>query len=147
MAARLMTAAPAMAKTFPDGGVTAKEVAEVMRAEGYKAEITKDGAGDAMILSGAEGSQFVVLFFGCVKERCTSYQMGAAFATTTKPGLEKANEWNTNFRFGKAYIDEDKDPAIEMDVDAEKGFTTEAISNNLVTWVSVLASFKKEFGL
>jgi hypothetical protein len=147
LAAILLACAPAAAKPIPDGGVTAREVADVLQAEGYKAEIGVDGVGDPKITSAAEGKTFIVLFYGCKEGRCVAYQMHAGFDVATSPGLAKINEWNRKNRFGRAFLDTEDDPIVEMDVDTEKGFTTEAISNNLATWLAVLSNFVKFFEL
>jgi hypothetical protein len=147
LAAILLTAAPAAAKPIPTGGVTVNDVADVLTAEGYKAEIGKDGVGDPKITSGSGGKVFYVIFYGCKDGRCTAYQMHAGFEADPSPGLTKVNDWNTRHRFGRAFLDKDNDPIVEMDIDAERGFTSESISNNLATWVTVLASFVKEFDL
>ena len=147
LAAILLTATPAAARPIPDGGVTPRDVAEVLQAEGYKAEMGVDGVGDPKITSGAEGKTFVVLFYGCKEGRCVAYQMHAGFDVSTSPGLAKINEWNTKNRFGRAFLDGDNDPIVEMDMDTERGYTTEAISNNLATWLAVLSKFVTFFDL
>ena len=146
-AAALLLASPAAAASIPDGGVTAAEVAEVLKERGYRAEIGKDGHGDPQITSAAEGKTFLVVFFSCRDARCAAYQFSAGFDVDASPGLVKANEWNRKFRFGRLFLDEEDDPILQMDVDAERGHTTEAIDNNLDTWVSILARFKREFDL
>ena len=53
----------------------------------------------------------------------------------------------TKNRFGRAFLDAENDPIVEMDMDTEKGYTTEAISNNLATWLAVLSKFTAFFDL
>ena len=51
--------------------------------------------------------------------------------------------WNRDARFGRAYLDRDGDPVVEMDVDVSRGATTEALASNLESWRLVLREFSK----
>jgi hypothetical protein len=142
--ATALMALGAAASPLPTGGVTADEVAAVLQAKGYVAQIAKDHDGDPLIHSGAEGSSFGVYFFGCHSTpRCTSIQFAAAYHVEGGMALAKINGWNRTMRFGRAYLDDTNDPFVEMDLDVEKGFTTEAIDNNIDTWDSVIGSFRR----
>lgn len=136
-------AAGAKAAPLPDGGVTAREMADVLQNRGYRAEITTDSDGDPMIKSTAEAINFQVYFYNCNgKPRCKTIQFGSAFDLEHGMELGKINDWNRHNRFGRAYLDDENDPFVEMDVDVEHGFSTEALSNNLDTWVAVLPKFR-----
>jgi hypothetical protein len=137
---------PASASSLPDGGVTGAEVASVLQQAGYKAEITTDDGGDPLIKSASGGVNFSVYFYECHKTpRCGSIQFYAGFK---KPGIGEAviSEWNRTTRFGKAYLDKDSDPRVEMDMDLQHGATTEAIANDIERWAGVLAHFTKNIG-
>ena len=58
--------------------------------------------------------------------------------------VAKVADWNRTKRFGRAYIDGDK-LYVEMDMDVERGATTEALANNFDRWVAVLEQFSKYF--
>jgi Putative bacterial sensory transduction regulator len=138
--------ASALAAPLPDGGVTAPEVANVLQRAGYKAEVSTDKYGDPLIRSASSGVGFSVYFYTCHKTpRCTGIQFYAGFK---KPGIAETqvSEWNRTTRFGKAYLDKDGDPNLEMDMDVEHGATSEAIANDLDRWVAVLAAFTKHIG-
>ena len=137
------------AVTFPDGGVTGADVVKMLQDKGYRAELTKDSTGDPLIESSADGSNFSVYFYGCEGEpvRCDSIQFVAAFDVEGEGmTLQDANAWNRDHRFGRVYLDDENDPFLEMDVDVEYGFTTEAMGTNLATWTTVLPSFKEFIG-
>jgi hypothetical protein len=140
--ALLAAASPAPAGPITDGGVTAAEVAAVLQAKGYQAEITKDDGGDPLIHSGADASKFSVLFYGCNAGRCSSIQFSTAFHIEGGLTLTRINTWNSDKRFGQGFLDKTNDPFIQMDLDVEHGYSTEAIANNLDTWVAVLHQFK-----
>ncbi|MFP5447910.1 MAG: YbjN domain-containing protein [Alphaproteobacteria bacterium] len=135
-------AAQGQARPLPAGGVTAAEVIEVLQASGYRAQADVDGVGDPMVRSATDGTNFAIYFYGCERERCTSIQFGAAFALKQSPGLARINEWNREMRFGRAYLDSEMDPVVEMDVDLELGASTEQLQSVIGTWAAVVPAFK-----
>jgi hypothetical protein len=145
----LLGASTLAAATYPDGGLTGAEVVQVLQEKGYRAELTTDSGGDPLVQSSADGSSFSIYFYGCEGEpaRCDSIQFTAAFDVEGDGmSLADANVWNREHRFGRVYLDDESDPFLEMDVDVEFGFTTEALGSNVETWVTVLPRFKEHIG-
>lgn len=141
-------ASPALAQQ-----VTAKDPQSVSRAllaAGYQAEVKTDVEGDPMIVSASSGTKFGVFFYNCTNHlNCATVQFHAAFDMPPgkAPSLERINSWNRSQRFGRAYLDKEGDPAIEMDLDLDDGGMSQALFvDNLEFWVSVLARFEKEIG-
>lgn len=142
--AALLMASAAVARPLADGGVTAQEVADVLQAKGYQAKIEKDRQGDPKIQSSTDGVSYEIYFYGCHSgPRCTSIQFSTAFHVDGGMSLERINAWNRTSRFGRGYLDDEKDPYVEMDLDVEHGFTTEAVDNNVDTWDAVVPAFLK----
>lgn len=144
----LLAASPALAQQ-----VTAKDpqsIARALVASGYRAEMKKDGEGDPMIMSASSGTKFGVFFYNCTNHaNCATVQFHAGFDTDPgkAPSLEKINAWNRTQRFGRAYLDNEGDPVIEMDIDLDDGGMSQPLFlDNLEFWVSVLAQFEKEIG-
>lgn len=131
------------ARPLPAGGVTAAEVIEVLQANGYRAQADVDGVGDPMVRSATDGTNFLIYFYGCERDRCTSIQFSAGFEMNQSPGLAKINEWNREMRFGRAYLDSDMDPFVEIDVDMELGATTEQLQSVIGTWTALVPAFKE----
>lgn len=59
--------------------------------------------------------------------------------------MDKVNAWNRTKRFIRAFVDEENDPYAVMDVDLERGATSEAVANAIDTWVGILPLFKQHF--
>jgi hypothetical protein len=143
LAAAMMLGGAAQAGPLP-GGVTAADVARALQAKGYKAEISKDEQGDPLVTSALDGSNFRVIFYNCKDSpRCTDISFATAFDLKSGSNLEKINAWNRKNRYGRAYLDDDRDPFIEYDVDLERGATSEAVENAIERWAAVIPSFKK----
>lgn len=141
MLATLVTPASAQMVSATDPA----SIASVLQAKGYKAELTKDDDGDPLIRSALDGSRFAILFYGCTKNRaCQTIQFYAGFKSDGKISIDTMNEWNKAQRFGRAYIDKDKDPVIEMDVDLDDGGMSRALfEDHFEYWEMLVPEFKK----
>jgi hypothetical protein len=134
----------AQAGPLPEGGVTAGEVAEVMRGMKLGVEQTTDSRGNPLIYSAVGGRKFGVYFYECKAVRCASIQFSAGFEGAASVPMTKAMEWNRTKRFGRAYLDGGR-LFVEMDMDVERGTTSEAVANNFERWAAVMEQFPKYF--
>jgi hypothetical protein len=144
--AALLMAAPAHAQM-----VKAQDPATVlaaMEAGGFTASMGKDGEGAPMISSEHQGTKFKVLFYNCAGERnCATVQFHAGYDLEGATPLEKINAWNKSQRFGRAYVDGEGDPILQMDLDLDDGGLSRALFlDNLEFWTSLLAQFEKHIG-
>ena len=137
-------AGSAIAAPLPNGGVTAQEVAGVMRGMKLEVEMTADRDGDPLIRSNISGRKFGVYFYQCKGPRCTSIQFSSGFEGAENIAVAKIMEWNRTKRFGRAYLD-GSTLFVEMDMDVERGATTEAVANNFDRWAAVMEQFPKFF--
>lgn len=110
-------------------------------AKGFgSASLDKDESGDPMISGRAQGMKYVILFYGCTDaEKCRSIQLSTGY--TDAYTADKANEWNTKFRWIKAY---DKDGSnFKMDIDFKGGITRDNVEAQLATWDSFIGDIKE----
>ncbi len=146
VSALLIMCGQAWAGPLPDGGVTADEVAARMRAIGMPVEMASDKDGDPLIRSSLDEAKTSVWFYECnAKRRCHSIQFAAGWSGVGTSASQIA-EWNRTKRFGRAYLDRQGDPWVEMDVDLEHGATTEALANNITRWQLAMRTFKTYIG-
>ncbi|MBF0144259.1 MAG: YbjN domain-containing protein [Magnetococcales bacterium] len=66
--------------------------------------------------------KYKVVFFNKIKD----VQLFVLF-DTNEVSLTRINDWNTNKRFSRAYLDRENRPALESDLDVEGGVTGESI--------------------
>lgn len=120
-------------------------IADLLRAEGYRAEIVPAKKPDAApsIRSGAGGATFTIFFYDCTKGKdCKAVQYYAGF-TGTKMDAARMNAWNLDRRFTRAYIDNENDPVLEMDVNmAPEGLPRALFIDNLEVWASQVGQFR-----
>ena len=135
----------AVAGPLPSWGVTLDEVADVMRAKGLPVSIVADGevgAAAQAIVSTHNGISYRVRLYTC-KERCTWLAFSANWDTNYTITCDHINSWNKTKGFGYAYIDSQGDAHIDMDVDVQRGATTESIDNNFDRWLLMLVTYKR----
>ncbi|ADR35641.1 hypothetical protein Ocepr_0178 [Oceanithermus profundus DSM 14977] len=125
----LLLALPALAQT---GAVVtstdAPQVAAWLAARGYNFSLDKDGEGMPLFhLEIAGGYKALLFFYDDDPDRpgYESLQLYAGFSTEGKVPLEAVNDWNYSYRFAKVYLDDERDPVIESDLDLAGGVNLE----------------------
>jgi len=119
-------------------------IAAALQKAGYQAKVEKEEDGTPYILSSSGGYDFVVFLLGCTKgQNCTTVQFYAGFKNTGF-SVENANAWNSDNRFGRAYISDKGSARLEMDVDLDHGGMSPALfEDNFELWVAVMGKFAK----
>jgi hypothetical protein len=147
-AVMLWLATPAAAQMAT---ANAQQIAKLMQAQGLQAQITTTDSGGTEIKSSASGANFYVSLLNCDEgtgKNCKTVQFYVGWSTTEKRSLAKINEWNRSKRFAKAYLDDDKDPWLDMDVNLDFGGVTEKNLNDCIElWVSLMGQFQDELDL
>jgi hypothetical protein len=140
----------AFALQLPDSadsaGVSAKDPDKILEiAKGYgSAALEEDSSGDPKIIGKMDGIKYVIYFYGCSQNKdCESIQFDAVWTMPDKPTLDTINEWNSKKRFGKAFVDSDGDPRIEMDFPLSEEVPTSHVENFFDWWKIALKQFEE----
>lgn len=139
-------ARPALAQSIREN-ITAGDpeaIAAVIREKGFDVTMAEDDDGDPMLKAEGRGYSFVVFFYGCTGNRdCTTLGFYSYFADGTSD-VTKLNAWNRDNRFGRAYVDKDGDPVVEMDLDLDDGGMPPLLfEDNIEFWMLVMAQYAK----
>jgi hypothetical protein len=131
--------------------VHAQDPTTIVRAlvgGGYAAKLGVDKVGDPMVTSGVGGTTFQIFFYNCTNHKeCATVQFHSGYDLSTTLPLETINEWNRSERFGRAYLDKENDPILEMDLDLDDGGLSPLLFiDNVEFWASVLGKFEKHIG-
>lgn len=105
------------------------------------AELVADEAGDPLI-TGVIGAQpYRIEFYGCSGgEGCATLMFQAVYQTDRASETDMS-DWNREMRFGKAYLDLDGHPTIEMNVNLSKGVSRANLDETLDWWREVMGQF------
>jgi hypothetical protein len=145
-------AAPAPARAAPAAWlVRAQDPQSLVRAlqnGGYQAKLGVDKVGDPMVTSGYSGTTFQIFFYNCTNHvGCATVQFHSGYDFDKPLPLDTINEWNRSQRFGRAYLDKENDPILEMDLDLDDGGLSPALFiDNIEFWTSVLGKFEQHIG-
>jgi len=128
------------------GEITA-DPAQIMKAMqdfGFVATLETDDDGDPKIVSRVSRTKFRVYFFGCENNtNCGSLHFRSGYDLDNSLSALKINEWNREKRFTKAYIDDEGDPFMEMDVNLDfDGVGTENFEDTLDWWRLLVEEFE-----
>ena len=115
---------------------------------GYSAKLGTDKVGDPLITSAVGGTTFQIFFYNCTDHReCATVQFHSGYDLRNPVSLEHLNEWNRSQRFGRAFLDAEGDPILEMDVDLDDGGLSPLLFiDNIEFWASVLGKFEQHIG-
>lgn len=117
-------------------------LAAIVQGLGFQAKLEKDNAGDPVIRSSSSGVDFSIYFYDCKSnKRCKSLHFTAGYDLPDGTSLDAMQQWNAEKRFASAYLDEEGDPFLQMDVNTDGGITHE----NFEKWVDLWQSLKGEF--
>ncbi len=145
----LSALSPAQAEQPTMNNISGPELVALMQGWGYRAELGVDDYDDPMISSSAAGVPFDVIFYDCNQaepKRCESLMISTGFDFEGTVELSVANDWNLNNRFGRAYIDEEGDPIIELDYEMLGGVTPANIEQTFKYWEASLGDFSEKIG-
>lgn len=115
--------------------ITVDELIDLMTDEGYTVEIHEAG----FIQWKLEGYRCQVF----VAENSEAIQFHISFGDGNAT-LKKINVWNSTKRFSRAYLDDDGDPHLELDLDLAGGVAEARIKDYLRTCKVSLAAWCKE---
>lgn len=119
-------------------------ITQVLQSRGYRAMLETDPVGDPMIRSSAAGATFVIYFYECTDNKdCGAIQFYAGFIRENPPSKDVIHTWNAENRYGKAYIDRENDPVIEMDVQMDGGISKANLINQVEIWERVVGAFQQ----
>jgi hypothetical protein len=110
-------------------------------AKGYgAANLDKDSDGNPMISGRLQSVKYSIYFYSCENgANCRSIQFSTGY--TDPFTIEKANEWNTKYRWVKSY--ESDGSNFRMDVDFKGGISRDNVDAQFETWDSLITTIKE----
>ena len=124
--------------------ITAPQVDAIMDvAKGYgSASLGKDDTGDPLISGRMDGIKYSIYFYGCTDgAQCRDIQFATGW-DNSGVSMSDVNAWNKGKRYGKAYIDDEGDPIVEMSVNLYGGVTRKNLDDTFDWWRTVIKEFE-----
>lgn len=116
-----------------------------LQKAGYKAKLTYE-EGKPEIESSAAGAIFYLYFQNCEgKDGCEDIMVQSAYDVDKDAvSLETINKFNKDNRWARAYLDDERDPVLEMDlVFTGKQLDESTFVEGIKAWDDVLGRFHK----
>ena len=111
------------------------------------AVLEKDSTGDPMVSGTIGQTQYAVFFYGCTDGAdCTTIQFMSSYVNPGAVDSTAINTWNAEKRFGKAFLDDEGDPVIEMNVNLWSGVSENNLNDTFDWWRVVIESFEEYIG-
>jgi type 1 fimbria pilin len=118
-------------------------IVSLMQQAGYRAALGVDNVGDPKIDSSAAGVDFTIYFYGCTNAvNCQSLQFSSGYDMEQGTSFQTMNDWNSTQRFGYAYLDNESDPFVNMDVNLSFGVSPDSLLDTIRLWDQVLSDFQ-----
>jgi hypothetical protein len=124
--------------------VSAKDpqsVVAALQAKGFQAQLDSAN-GRPSIRSGAGGLKLTIFFQNCTDGKaCTTVTFATGFTDLEATPL-KMNQWNAENRFTRAFIDEENDPMLALDLDLDhQGIPRANFNEYLDIWSSAASKY------
>ena len=129
--------------------LTAEQMAAILQEQGYRAVVGTSEDGLPEIESGTQGLTYWVYFYDCgdaEPRACTNITFFTFLTKTDAMTLEAVNDWNLNRRFGRAYLDQNGNANLSMDIDLIGGVTRANLEDWLLWWDDRIAKFNQHMG-
>jgi hypothetical protein len=110
---------------------------------GYRAKLSTDRVGDPLITSSVGGTEFSIYFYGCEdNSACKMLLFKVGYDLNNGTTLDTVNAWNQMTLFGRAHLDDDNDPWLEMAVNLSGGVTRANIEDSFDWWEIIVEQFE-----
>ena len=119
----------------------------IIQELGFQAKLEKDDVGDPVILSSSGGVDFRIYFYECKNnKRCKSLHFSVGYDLADGSSLDAVQLWNADKRFASAYLDDEADPFLQMDINTEGGISQKNFENSFELWQSLKGEFEQFIG-
>jgi hypothetical protein len=122
-------------------------IVAALENNGFSVDMTTDGDGDPMIESTDNDEPFNVHFYGCTDGKDCEYiefTEGWDLPNGTTPDV--IEKWNEDRVWGRAYLDSENDPWVDMAVNLKGGVSAENFDDTVSWWWSVIRDFEDDIG-
>lgn len=120
-------------------GVTKAQIAQSLSAKGYTVQDFKPNmlavaVGEHVVLVGVDGTDADVSYITYLNE-----------VSIGEGGLKFLSKFNSEVKFGRAYVDRDGDVALQMDRNSSGGVTVKNIESDFEVFLLLISKFLSDY--
>jgi hypothetical protein len=104
--------------------------------------------GSPKIFGKLHGQPYTVYFSGCDQAShgdCQNLDLYVGYSGI-KPTQDRINAWNRDTRFVRAYLDDQGDAGMDMDVNLAHGVSRDNLASTLALWAALVDKFTAYIG-
>jgi hypothetical protein len=137
----------------PTAGMVTAEDPQTVLAElsnlGYPGKLGKLDNGRPTISLRIAGFSTYIDFYDCTDDMTQCYTLLFSATADMKDGttLELANKWNSDKITGRVWLDDDKDPTIDLSLTTYSGVSAEVFDQTVKLWADDIDEFKSYFAI
>lgn len=130
-------AAPGLVRTTDANGLLF-----ALQRAGFSGEVKTEGR-ESFVLARLGTTPFQAFLGGCepLGGDCTFIELYAGFTGTERIPLERINGWNARTPFARAFLDEDRDPSLVMNINLQGGISSDSLTAQLEMWGEALETY------
>ena len=138
-AGALFAALATFSPVYAAGGVTKAEIASALRGQGYQVQDVQPKmlavtVGEHVIFVGLDGADADVSYITYLSD--VDFGLG---------GHSFMSQFNSEVKFGRAYIDRDGDVALQMDRNSSGGVTIENVASDFDVFLLLISKFLSDY--
>lgn len=128
-------------------GITGPELVAILQEAGYRARLETDGEGEPLVRTGMGGVEVAILFYDCNAEhRCNSLQFSAGFDLPEGTTDAVINDFNREYRYARAFLDEERDPFLRFDFEVVHTAQADYVRSQIDSYEQLLPEFQRLIG-
>lgn len=141
-----LLAAPVAGHCETDDRIAGPELVQILQDAGYKAKLDTDSDGDPLVRTSMDGLDVTIFTYDCEKRRCGSLQLSVGIDLPHGTTAAVVNKFNTDYRYARAFLDDENDPYLRFDFEVRNTRHAEFITSQLDSWEKVLGAFTDAIG-
>jgi hypothetical protein len=119
---------------------------QILQDAGYRAKLETDKDGDPKIRTNMSGVDVYVAFYDCKQRRCGSLQLSVGLDLKDGTTYAVANRFNKDYRYARAYLDDEMDPFLQFDFEVLHARHAEHVASQIDVWEELLGVFMRVTG-
>jgi hypothetical protein len=128
-------------------GSSLDAIVAALEKRGFSVELKTDRDDDPLIESTDQDEPFQVHFYGCTGgSDCQYLQFVSGWDLSNGTTAEVIERWNEDRVWGRAFLDSDDDPWIDLAVNLKGGVTSENFDDTVSWWRSIMRDFEDYIG-
>jgi hypothetical protein len=121
----------------------------ILTSAGMTGGIERNPDGSRFVVGKMDQGPFQMLPVECERpgDNCGAIRLYLGFSMREKPSVQRINQYNSRTKDVRAYLDEEGDPAIEMDIALGGGVSAAYLTRRMAAWRTAVEGYRAFLGV